>query len=65
MVDGQDLLDLRALFRVQAEFENHIELHDPVVVQMPEVALLALLRHHAPQVRAGERGSHDLREAIV
>ena len=39
----KDPLDLRALLGVQAELEDHVELHHAVVVQVAEVGLLGLL----------------------
>jgi hypothetical protein len=65
VVDGEDLLELRALTGVQAELEDDVELHDAVVVQVAEVGLLRLLRDEALEARAAERGGHELRETIA
>lgn len=49
----------------QAEGEHDVQLQHTVVVQVPEVGLLAFDRKQARQVRAGQRRRHQLGERIV
>ena len=61
----QDLLGLRALLGEESELENHVQLHDAVVVEVAEVGLLVFTRHQALQVGAGQGGRHHLGETVV
>ena len=61
----QDLLGLGALLGEEPELEDHIQLHDAVVVEVSEVGLLVLARHQTLQVGAAQWRRHHLRETVV
>ncbi len=65
IVERQVPLQTRRTGGKQAVREHHIQLQNPVVVLMPEEALLTFNRHDTAQVRIGLWRTHDLRERIV
>ena len=65
VVDGKDPLCLGALLRVQAELEDHVKLHDAIVVEMPEIRLLTGPGEYAFQMWAAKRRGHVGRKRVV